>query len=83
MQTRRLNRAERNPEQIARAEAKGIRSLTGRFPLRLHVVGDCRTNFTAKVVRRMSIAPSLEIQSGPIRTLGGMLTGPSGAESRS
>jgi hypothetical protein len=49
-QTRRLNQAERNPEQIARAEARGIRELTGRFPLRLHVVGDCRTNFTARVV---------------------------------
>ena len=49
-QTRRLNRAERNPEQLARAEAAGIRALTGRFPLRLHVVGDCRTNFTARTV---------------------------------
>ena len=50
MQTRRLNRARQSAAKIARAEAKGIRELTGRFPLRLHVVGDCKTEDAAKVV---------------------------------
>lgn len=50
MQTRRLNRANRSAGELARAEAKGIRSLTGRFPLRLHVVGDCKTDYSATTV---------------------------------
>ena len=36
--------------EIARAEAKAIRGLTGERPLRLHVSGDCRTNETARIV---------------------------------
>lgn len=56
MQTRRLNRESASqsltPAQLAREESRQIRSLTGRFPLRLHVVGDCATNTTAKIVSR-------------------------------
>jgi hypothetical protein len=37
----RLNAAkESRPTMIAKAEAAGIRKLSGRFPLRIHVVGD-------------------------------------------
>jgi len=50
MQTRRLNRAKQTAAKIARAEAQGIRALTGRFPLRLHVVGDCKTDYAATTV---------------------------------
>lgn len=50
IQTRRLNRAKKDAGSLARAEARGIRSLTGRFPLRLHVVGDCKTDYAATTV---------------------------------
>jgi hypothetical protein len=39
-----------NPVEIARAEAAGIRRLSGWRPLRLHVSGDCRTNGAARIV---------------------------------
>jgi hypothetical protein len=49
--TRRLNRSqERNAYRIALAEAKAIDGLTGDRLLRLHVVGDCRTNASARVL---------------------------------
>lgn len=43
--TARLNKAaiQATPEDIARAEAAEIDKLTGTRPLRLHVVGDCKT----------------------------------------
>lgn len=40
----------RSPESIARLEAAAILQLTGRFDLRLHVVGDCKTDRAAKIV---------------------------------
>ncbi len=39
-----------SPAAIARAEARAIDGLTGDRPLRLHVVGDCRTQAAAKIV---------------------------------
>jgi hypothetical protein len=36
--------------KIARDEAKAIDSLTGKKDMRLHVVGDCRTNSAASIV---------------------------------
>jgi hypothetical protein len=49
--TRRLNRSpERHALQIAQAEAEAIDALTGDRLLRLHVVGDCRTNASARVL---------------------------------
>jgi hypothetical protein len=52
---RRMNRVAETqkrtrPIDIARAEAKAIRNLKGQGPLRLHVVGDCKTSRAAKVV---------------------------------
>jgi hypothetical protein len=35
---------------LAKREAKAIRGLTGKRPLRLHVVGDCRTGAAARTV---------------------------------
>ena len=40
------------PARIARAEARAIDGLTGDRPLRLHVVGDCRTPLAARIVAR-------------------------------
>jgi hypothetical protein len=37
-------------QQLAENEAEGIRGLTGQKPLRLHVVGDCKTDAAAKTV---------------------------------
>jgi hypothetical protein len=48
--TNRLNKADRTASELARAEAKAIRSLSGKRPLRLHVVGDCKTNKIASTV---------------------------------
>ena len=49
--TRRLNRSVTSDLlQIAQCEADEIRKLTGRFPLRLHVVGDCTTDAAADIV---------------------------------
>lgn len=50
-QTRRLNRsAVRGAVRIARAEAKAIDALTGDRLLRLHVVGDARTDSAAREI---------------------------------
>lgn len=55
IQTRRLNGSEeRRAERLARAEARAIDRLTGLRPLRLHVVGDCRTARAAVIVARAS-----------------------------
>lgn len=49
--SRRLNRSStRGPVELARVEARGIDALSGDRLLRLHVVGDCRTNAAAQVV---------------------------------
>jgi len=49
--TRRLNQSvEDDPVAIARAEADAIRGLSGKRPLRLHVVGDCPTPEAARIV---------------------------------
>jgi len=51
--TRRLNQgATIDPVGLARLEAQGIRNLSGQRDLRLHVVGDCRTNTAAAIVAR-------------------------------
>lgn len=38
------------PEQIAKAEAEAIGELTGKLDLRVHVVGDARTNESARIL---------------------------------
>lgn len=38
------------PVDIARAEAEAIRGLTGKLPLRLHIVGDCKTPKAAEII---------------------------------
>lgn len=38
--------------EVAEAEAAAIRTLSGRFPLRLHVVGDCKTKEAAEIVSK-------------------------------
>lgn len=50
--TRRLNRADDglSPLEIARAEAGEVDKLPGNKPMRGHVVGDSRTNASARVV---------------------------------
>lgn len=48
--TRRLNSEESTRAQVARAEALLIDGLTGDRDLRVHVVGDCSTDTTAKLV---------------------------------
>lgn len=69
--TNRLNRAAdeqlATPRQIAEAEAHAIRGLTGRNPLRLHVVGDCATDETADIVSEAA-ADYQAIDSQPVWT---------------
>lgn len=49
--TNNLNKAEPlTPEEIAQLEAEAIDSLTGRQDLRLHIVGDCKTDQAALIV---------------------------------
>lgn len=48
--TCKLNKSVDGPVRIAQREAKGIRGLLGDRPLRLHVVGDCATSETARIV---------------------------------
>ena len=49
--TRGLNgHAVLDPIRLAEMEAEGIDSLSGRLPLRLHVVGDCKTDEAAQIV---------------------------------
>ena len=55
----RMNKAAREckkerPIDIARIEARRIKELTGQRPLRLHVVGDCKTARAASIVARAS-----------------------------
>lgn len=51
--TRRLNKSsETDAVRIARAEARAIARLSGRRDLRVHVVGDCRTERAARIVSR-------------------------------
>lgn len=58
MQTAKLNaaaggrRAQVDPLLIARQEAREIDRLSGLHDLRLHIVGDCRTNGAARIVAR-------------------------------
>ena len=52
---RKLNKATKEQGKefaldIALEEARAIRSLTGKKPLRLHIVGDCKTPSAAKIV---------------------------------
>lgn len=60
--TRRLNRASAaavlTPEVIAESEAREIAALTGRLPLRVHVVGDCQTDASARVISAAMMAHS-------------------------
>ena len=49
--TTKLNKArEQNPTRIARREAKGILGLKAVYPLRLHVVGDCKNKKSAEIL---------------------------------
>lgn len=53
--TKRLNNATKKgtrARDVARAESRAIRKMPARRHLRLHVVGDCRTNESAKIVSR-------------------------------
>ncbi len=51
--TAKLNAStEKRALQVARVEAAVVRKLTGKRDLRGHVVGDCKTDATAKVVSR-------------------------------
>lgn len=52
--TRQLNRTTSapTPRSLARAEARAIDALSGTKPLRLHVVGDARTNEAARILAR-------------------------------
>lgn len=56
-QTARLNRdaAELTSYQLAQNEAQAIDVLPGELPLRLHVVGDCRTSRAARVVSSAAV----------------------------
>jgi hypothetical protein len=49
--TKRLNASkEIRPTMVARHEAKQIRQLDAQFPLRLHVVGDCKNKKSAEIL---------------------------------
>ena len=48
--TRRLNRHVATVDETAREEADAIDTLTGSYPLRVHVVGDCPTDSAARTV---------------------------------
>lgn len=53
--TRRLNAAkQQNPTRVARIEAALIKNSTARFPLRLHVVGDCANRKSAAILAEAS-----------------------------
>ncbi len=53
--------------EIAEAEAKGIRGLSGKYPLRLHVVGDCTTDECASIVSSAADEYA-EIEGSPVWT---------------
>ena len=62
--TRRLNRSPiKDPIALARAEARAIDNLTGKRLLRLHVVGDCRTNRAARIVASASARYAARMQA--------------------
>ena len=46
--TRRINQAEATSSEAIRQEVRAIDKLSGTRPLRLHVVGDCRTDNQAR-----------------------------------
>ena len=47
------------PRQIARIEAKGIKGLSGKYPLRLHVTGDCRSDAAVwELVKACDVYPN-------------------------
>jgi hypothetical protein len=48
--TKRIGQSTNTKLQMAKDEAKAIRGLKGEWPLRLHVVGDCTTDKSAKIV---------------------------------
>ena len=48
--TNRLNKQPATPIDVAKAEAEALNKLSGTRPLRCHVVGDCSTDETAKIV---------------------------------
>jgi uncharacterized protein YlaI len=50
--TRRQNAKQISALDEARQEAKAINAMSGKRPLRLHVVGDCATNVAAKTVSK-------------------------------
>lgn len=53
LHTRRLNNSPVDDFiEVAEREAEAIRKLSGRFPLRLHVVGDCKTEAAARIVSK-------------------------------
>lgn len=50
MTTSRLNKSDAGAIQVAIAEAEAIRKLSGKRPLRLHIVGDCASPLAAMIV---------------------------------
>ena len=48
--TSRLNKVLATPLELAQQEAEAIGQLSGKRPLRLHVVGDCATPETASII---------------------------------
>lgn len=68
--TRRINRnlpENTGPLAIAKAEANAISNLNGNKPLRLHVVGDCRTPKAAEVLAHAAFKYNLK-EDQPIWT---------------
>lgn len=53
--TKRLNKIGNSAHDLARVEADAIRTLSGAVPLRLHVVGDCKDNYSATTVSEAAI----------------------------
>lgn len=48
---KRLNASEiKDPNELAKMEAEGIKNLSGNRQLRLHVVGDCKTKRSAEIL---------------------------------
>lgn len=56
IQTAKLSKSLASPTVVARSEAAAIRNLTGLRPLRLHVVGDARTNAAARILAKAAEA---------------------------
>lgn len=48
--TNRVNQSKASIEELATNEARVIDSLSGQLPLRIHVVGDCTTDYAAQTV---------------------------------